>query len=57
MTACGAQTRPGHPCRRPAGPNGRCRLHDLEEVCVHLDSSKTEGRSLTDEKVRQRAQR
>jgi len=24
---CGAKTRPGHPCRSPAMPNGRCRMH------------------------------
>jgi hypothetical protein len=24
---CGAKTRTGTPCRRPAMPNGRCRLH------------------------------
>lgn len=24
---CGAQTRAGCPCRQPAMPNGRCRLH------------------------------
>jgi len=24
---CGAKTRPGTPCRGPAMPNGRCRMH------------------------------
>lgn len=24
---CGARTRAGHPCRGPAMPNGRCRMH------------------------------
>ena len=24
---CGARTRPGAPCRAPAMPNGRCRMH------------------------------
>jgi hypothetical protein len=24
---CGAKTRRGHPCRSPAMPNGRCRMH------------------------------
>ncbi|WGD56882.1 HGGxSTG domain-containing protein [Bradyrhizobium sp. CB1650] len=24
---CGAQTRSGKPCRSPAMPNGRCRMH------------------------------
>ena len=24
---CGARTRAGRPCRSPAMPNGRCRLH------------------------------
>jgi len=24
---CGARTRAGSPCRSPAMPNGRCRLH------------------------------
>ncbi len=24
---CGAHTRPGNPCRSPAMPNGRCRMH------------------------------
>ena len=26
-TRCGAKTRAGHPCRRKALPNGRCRNH------------------------------
>ncbi|WP_352547190.1 HGGxSTG domain-containing protein [Mesorhizobium australicum] len=24
---CGAKTRSAHPCKSPAMPNGRCRLH------------------------------
>ncbi|WP_273218248.1 HGGxSTG domain-containing protein [Hyphomicrobium zavarzinii] len=24
---CGARTRTGRPCRAPAWPNGRCRMH------------------------------
>jgi hypothetical protein len=24
---CAAKTRAGHPCRTPAMPNGRCRMH------------------------------
>jgi uncharacterized protein YjcR len=26
-SSCGAKTRNGHPCRTPAMPNGRCRMH------------------------------
>lgn len=27
LPRCGAKTRMGSPCRRPAGPKGRCHLH------------------------------
>lgn len=27
VPACGARTRAGHPCKNPAMPNGRCRMH------------------------------
>lgn len=27
MRLCGARTRGGTPCRAPAMPNGRCRMH------------------------------
>ena len=27
MTLCGAKTRSGNPCKSPAMPNGRCRMH------------------------------
>jgi hypothetical protein len=43
---CGAKTRAGTPCKRPAMPNGRCRLHGGLTPIKHGRYSKANYRTL-----------